>query len=195
MTGRIVMSSYESMRAAGTSVVCLSPVSILRSTKVIDAIVDISGEIHPLFSCHAFDFEIWRSILLLPPLSVVLRRLDHRLGADGLNQGGMGAVAAPVMGPVADLAVGSFGESIIVELGIHAGFDLTAKAADDLVFDTPIKKLIPIHSKRLETTGIKELTITLQFKQTVVDAALGFYRSSFHKYRIFFFVDTIQTLT
>ncbi|KAF8067635.1 hypothetical protein FPV67DRAFT_1492691 [Lyophyllum atratum] len=25
MTGRIVMSSYESLRAAGTSVVCLSP--------------------------------------------------------------------------------------------------------------------------------------------------------------------------
>lgn len=27
MTGRIVMSSYETLRSAGTSVVCLSPVS------------------------------------------------------------------------------------------------------------------------------------------------------------------------
>ena len=27
MTGRIVMSSYETLRAAGTNVICLSPVS------------------------------------------------------------------------------------------------------------------------------------------------------------------------
>lgn len=93
----------------------------------------------------------------------------------------MAAVAAPVMGPVADIAVGSLGDSIIVQMGVHAGFDLTTKAANDLVFDKPIKKLIPIHSKRLETTGIKTLTITLQFKQTVQDAALGFFRSSLHK--------------
>jgi hypothetical protein len=92
----------------------------------------------------------------------------------------MASVAAPVMGPVTDLAVGSLGDSIIVEMGIHAGFDLTARAADDLIFDKPFK-LVPIHSRRLETTGIKTLTITLQFKITVEDAALGFFRSSLHK--------------
>ena len=31
MTGRIVMSSYETLRAAGTNVVCLSPVSVWMS--------------------------------------------------------------------------------------------------------------------------------------------------------------------
>lgn len=55
------MSSYESLRAAGTSVICLSPVSTLRyhdTPKAIDAKGNISGEIRHLFSCHAFDFEI-----------------------------------------------------------------------------------------------------------------------------------------
>ncbi|RDB16033.1 hypothetical protein Hypma_003440 [Hypsizygus marmoreus] len=120
MTGRIVMSSYESLRAAGTSVICLSP-------------------------------------------------------------GGMAAVAAPVMGPVSDVVVASFGDTILVELGLHAGFDLTAKAANDLVFNKPLNHVLPVHSKRLETTGVKVLLITLKYKHVVEDAALGFYRSSVHE--------------
>jgi hypothetical protein len=74
----------------------------------------------------------------------------------------------------------SFGDTILVEIGLHTGFELTTKAANDLLIEKPIKHAIPIHSKRLETTGIKELTITLKFKHTVEDAALGFYRSSIH---------------
>lgn len=41
--------------------------------------------------------------------------------------------------------------------------------------------MIPIHSKRLETTGVKTMLITLKFKHTVDDAALGFFRSSVHE--------------
>jgi hypothetical protein len=84
------------------------------------------------------------------------------------------------MAPVADVVVSSFGDTILVELGLHAGFDLTAKLANDLVFDKPLKKILPIHSNRLETTGVKVLLITLRYKHTMSDAALGFYRSSLH---------------
>jgi hypothetical protein len=85
------------------------------------------------------------------------------------------------MGPVADTAMATLGDSIVVEMGVHAGFDMAAHAADDLFIEGPIKQLIPIHSKVLETTGVKTLTITLKFLITVEDAALGFFRSSLHK--------------
>ncbi|KAJ7791956.1 hypothetical protein B0H14DRAFT_2933782 [Mycena olivaceomarginata] len=131
MTGRIVMSSYESLRAAGTSVVCLSP----------------WGDSSPL---------------LLP----CIRFRDLAVHTVIAATGGMAVV------------ISTFGDTILVEMGIHAGFALTADAANDLVIEKPIKAIIPIHSKRLETTAIKELLITLKYKITMTDAALGFYRSS-----------------
>jgi hypothetical protein len=85
------------------------------------------------------------------------------------------------MGPVSDAVVSTLGDSILVELGLHAGFELSTKIANDLLIDKSIKHVIPVHSKRLETTGIKVLLITLKYKHTVEDAALGFYRSSVHK--------------
>jgi hypothetical protein len=83
-------------------------------------------------------------------------------------------------------------------MGLHAGFDLGMKVsnrkwpngspyltlgqvADDLVIEHPIGKLIPSNDKRLITTAIKTMTITLKHKHTVTDAALGFFRSSVHK--------------
>lgn len=93
----------------------------------------------------------------------------------------MAAVAAPVMGPVSDAVVSTFGDTILVQIGVHVGFDLTTKVANDLVLDKAIKEAIPIHSKRLETTSIKTLLITLKYKHTMEDAALGFYRSSIHQ--------------
>ncbi|CAA7257329.1 unnamed protein product [Cyclocybe aegerita] len=84
------------------------------------------------------------------------------------SPGGVAAVAAPVMGPVADAAVASFGDTILVELGLHVGFDLSTKLANDLVFDKPINKLVPIHLKRLETTGMKVILITLKYKSTMM---------------------------
>lgn len=93
----------------------------------------------------------------------------------------MAAVAAPVMGPVSDAIVSSFGDTILVEIGMHVGFDLTTKVANDLILDKAIKAVIPIHSDRLQTTSVKELLITLKYKHTLEDASLGFYRSSLHK--------------
>ncbi|KAJ6486785.1 hypothetical protein C8R45DRAFT_869405 [Mycena sanguinolenta] len=146
MTGRIVMSSYESLRAAGTSVVCLSP----------------WGDSSPL---------------LLP----CIRFRDLAVHTVIVATGGMAVVAAPVLGPIAGEVISTFGDTVLVELGIHAGFSLTTAAANDLLIEHPIKAIIPIHSKRLETTAIKEIQITLKFKITMTDAALGFYRSSVHK--------------
>lgn len=85
------------------------------------------------------------------------------------------------MGPAADVVASSFGSSILVEVGMCAGFELTTKVANDLVFSKPIKYVVPLHSDMLETTGVKILLITMQFKHTMEDAALGFYRSSHHE--------------
>ncbi|KAH8830174.1 hypothetical protein DL96DRAFT_1668130 [Flagelloscypha sp. PMI_526] len=137
MTGRIVMSSYESLRAAGTSVICLSPTLLL---------------------------------LFLP----CIRFRDLAVHAIIVGTGGVAGVAAPVMGPVADVAVGAFGNTIIVDVALNLGAEGSTKPLDKLVFDR-------IKSPALETTGLKVLAITLKFKHTVEDAYLGFFRSSLHK--------------
>ena len=93
----------------------------------------------------------------------------------------MAAVAAPAMGPISDIIIGTVGDSLVVELGTHVGFELTTKVANDLVFDKTSNLLIPIHSARLQTTGVKMLLITLKYKHVVEDAALGFFRSSMHR--------------
>ncbi|KAF6757689.1 hypothetical protein DFP72DRAFT_989211 [Ephemerocybe angulata] len=77
-------------------------------------------------------------------------------------------------------ALSSFGDTILVELGLNAGFSLGTKMANDLVFDKPLGKLLPLHDARLETTTVKELTITLKFKLAMEDANLGFFRGSVH---------------
>ncbi|KAF8804729.1 hypothetical protein BYT27DRAFT_7259203 [Phlegmacium glaucopus] len=143
--GRIVMSSYESLRAAGTNVICLSP----------------WGDSSPLF---------------LP----CIRFRDIAVHTVVAATGGIAAVAAPVMGPVSDAVVTGLGDTILVELGVHVGFDLSTKLANDLILDKAFSGVIPIHSNRLETTAVKVLLITLKYKHTMDDAALGFYRSSLH---------------
>ncbi|KAI5888569.1 uncharacterized protein SCHCODRAFT_02637077 [Schizophyllum commune H4-8] len=147
MTGRIVMSSYESFRAAGTSVVCLSP----------------WGDSSPL---------------LLP----CIRFRDLAVHGVIAATGGTAAIAAPVMhGPLADMIVSTVGDSILVELSMEAGFKGATSLANDLVFDKTAKLLIPLHAGILETTGVQVLTITLKYKHTRDDAALGFFRSSVHE--------------
>jgi hypothetical protein len=69
----------------------------------------------------------------------------------------------------------------LVEVGLAAGFDLSTTVADDLIIAHGVSAVIPIHSKRLETTSVKTLLITLKYKHTIEDASLGFYRSSLHK--------------
>ncbi|KAJ2922144.1 hypothetical protein H1R20_g14950, partial [Candolleomyces eurysporus] len=84
------------------------------------------------------------------------------------------------MVPVSELAVASFGSTILVELSLQAGFSITTKVANDLVFSKTLNKILPIHSERLETTAIKELIITLKLKLAMEDAQLGFFRSPIH---------------
>lgn len=145
MTGRIVVSTYESLRATGTSVICLSP----------------WGDSSPL---------------LLP----CLRFRDLVVHTVVAATGGMAAVASPAMGPISDMVVDSFGDTIFVELGSHAGFEAVVWAGNDLFIDKPMNKIIPVHEANLTTTGVKILTITLKYKHTVEDAKLGFFRSATH---------------
>lgn len=98
------------------------------------------------------------------------------------------------MGPVSDAVVSTFGDTILVEMGMHVGFDLTAKVANDLVLDGAIKQVVPIHSTRLETTGVKTMTITLKYKHVPEDASLGFYRSGVHKCVSAFSIGFVSTL-
>ena len=84
------------------------------------------------------------------------------------------------MGPISDAVVNTFGDSILVEIGVEQGYEVTTKVANDLVLEHTIKHMIPSPSGRLETTGIKTLLITLKYKHTIEDASLGFFRSSIH---------------
>jgi hypothetical protein len=97
-----------------------------------------------------------------------------------LAQGGAAAIAAPVLGPVADVFVSTLGDSIAVEVGAHATFKLATEFGNDLLFEKPIKALTR-HEGVLATTAVKDVLITLKYKHTMTDAALGFFRSSLHK--------------
>ncbi|EIN08796.1 hypothetical protein PUNSTDRAFT_120371 [Punctularia strigosozonata HHB-11173 SS5] len=144
MTGRIVMSSYETLRSAGTSVICLSP----------------WGDSSPL---------------LLP----CIRFRDLAIHAAIVATGGAATVAAPVMGPVTDVVIGTFGDTIAVELAEIAGYEVAVRLGDELI-SHGISNSIPMHSKVLETTSVKTMTITLKYKHAHEDANLGFFRSGLH---------------
>ncbi|KAJ7637051.1 hypothetical protein FB45DRAFT_789284 [Roridomyces roridus] len=146
MTGRVVLSSYESLRAAGNLVACLSPL----------------GD---------------SSILLLP----CIRFRDIAVHTVVVATGGAGIIAAPVLSQISAEVFSVLGDTILVELGLHAGFKLGTMAVNDLLIEHPLKAIIPIHSERLESTAVKVLQITLKYRGTMTDASLGFYRSSIHK--------------
>jgi hypothetical protein len=69
--------------------------------------------------------------------------------------GGVAAIASPALDPVSDVLIGAVGDSLLVEVGLHEGFALGTKAADDFVFDGAAKVLVPLHSRVLETHGVK----------------------------------------
>lgn len=85
------------------------------------------------------------------------------------------------MGPAADIATSAFGGSILVEIGLSAGFQATAKTAHELVVSKTLNRIIPEHAEKLITTGVKVVTITLKHKLTLEDANLGFFRGSKHE--------------
>jgi len=146
MTGRFVISSYQSLKAAGTSVVCLSP----------------WGDSSPL---------------VLPCIRVRDLALKTAVAATG----GTAQVLGPVMDPVADLVISSAGDTVLVENCLDIGFNLATKGTDFLFIDEPVDHVIRVHSNLSETTGVKAKKITLKYKHTIEDAALGFYRSSVHQ--------------
>lgn len=74
----------------------------------------------------------------------------------------------------------SLGDTILVELGLHVGFEAAKSAADELLIDKPLNKIIPVHEANLSTSAVKVLTITLKYRHSVEDAKLGFFRSSTH---------------
>ncbi|KAG6807008.1 hypothetical protein H0H92_009170, partial [Tricholoma furcatifolium] len=87
------------------------------------------------------------------------------------------------MDPVLDAIAQTLGDSIVVEIGTHTSAELSTKIANDLVFYKPINAIIPIHSKRLETTGVTKMLIMLKYKHIREVAALGYYRGSVHEDR------------
>lgn len=95
-------------------------------------------------------------------------------------KGGVAAIAAPVMDSVSDALVSSAGESILVEMGLHAGFEVSVQTANETIGDKAVEQVVGEHAKAKAKVGVKTVTITLRYKHTMEDAALGFFRSSVH---------------
>ncbi|KAF8321537.1 hypothetical protein DL93DRAFT_2130017 [Clavulina sp. PMI_390] len=152
MIGRIVVSSLATLKATGTNIICLS-----------------WGDSSPLI----LPCIMWRDVILH---TVVVAT------------GGTAAIAAPAMSPLMDTVVSTIGDSIVVEMGLHTGFEISTKASNTISPNKarttnmyhPVKHAIPVHSKKLETTGVKTLLITAPYKHNQLDAALGYFRASVH---------------
>ena len=54
------------------------------------------------------------------------------------------------------------------------------QVANDFLISEPLDRLIPAHDKRLETTAVRSLTITLTYKHLIEDASIDFFRASNH---------------
>lgn len=84
------------------------------------------------------------------------------------------------MDTAAGAALDAFGSTILVEVGVLAGYDLGGSVANHYLVSKPIDKVLPMHSSRFETTAIKKLMITLKYKHILIDASVGFFRASSH---------------
>lgn len=158
--GRVVMSGYEGIRR-GSDVECLSPwgddsiiLPNIRGRDIAAAgLVAVTGGV-----------AVLAAPVLLP----------------------LGAIAAPLLAPLGAVAAvggaalggGIIGGTLIVEIGLAAGFAVGTAAANDLIFKGPFDKMIPIYSSRLQTTAVKVLVATIQYKHTMTDAELGYFRST-----------------
>lgn len=63
------------------------------------------------------------------------------------------------------------GDTIIVEVVLN---HLTNMIVHDCLSNL-VSSVIPIHSKKLETTAVKVLLITLKYKHTTENAQLGYF--------------------
>lgn len=85
--------------------------------------------------------------------------------------GGAAAIAEPVFDLVAD-EIGTAVGDIIAELVVEAGVKATTHAYE-MAVDEAVDCVIPPDSERLVTTAVKTLLITLKYKHTMANAALG----------------------
>ncbi|THH08180.1 hypothetical protein EW145_g2878 [Phellinidium pouzarii] len=86
--------------------------------------------------------------------------------------GSVVAIAALVMGPVSDVVLDTFGDSLLIEVRLSEGYDASTKIANDLVIDHTFKHAIPAPAASLSTTGIKHFLVTLMYKHTLCTARL-----------------------
>ncbi|KZO98656.1 hypothetical protein CALVIDRAFT_548985 [Calocera viscosa TUFC12733] len=144
VSGRLVLSTFESMRATGNSLACLSP---------------------------------WgdSSIMILP----CIRVRDVVLHAVVAATGGTAAVATPLLHVVGDTIVQAGLDTITVEVATMGAYHVAAHGVNEMLAEK-IGNRFPKHSRKLETTAVMSLLITLKHKHTMDDAALGFFRSSTH---------------
>jgi hypothetical protein len=91
--------------------------------------------------------------------------------------------------------VSTIRDSVVVELGFRVGFEVSTKVSTQYLSFFPSldgcgsttllrmtycsRSLIPVHAKRLETTGVKTLVITARYKHAQL-GALGYFRASNH---------------
>ncbi|KAG9035504.1 hypothetical protein FRB95_011210 [Tulasnella sp. JGI-2019a] len=146
MPGRVVMASYETLRATGTPVICLSP----------------WGDANPIqLPCVRFRDLVVHTVIVAT--------------------GGTAAFVTPALVPIADIGGSSFVSHIAVEVIGAASRTAITETGNWLVVEKPIELMLPRHSKKLITTSVKTLVITVKYKHIVDDAALGYFRSPEHK--------------
>ena len=91
------------------------------------------------------------------------------------------AVASLLMGPLSDAVTSSLGDSVLVEVGLHHGFELGAHAANELVADHAFERVVPVFkgAERIKTTAVKSVLVTLRYRRVGGDAAFVFFFSLF----------------
>ncbi|KAG8879605.1 hypothetical protein FRB97_001569 [Tulasnella sp. 331] len=125
--GRVVMASYETLRATGTSVICLSP----------------WGDANPV---------------QLP----CVRFRDLAVHTVIVATGGTAALVTPALAPIADMGGSSFVSHVAVEVIGAASHTAITEGGNWLVVEKPLEFMLPRHSKKLITTNVKTLIITVK---------------------------------
>ncbi|KAG8919848.1 hypothetical protein FRC01_001069 [Tulasnella sp. 417] len=152
LTGRVMMASYETIKATGKSVVCLSPVRVLLVTRLFGA----KGE------------------MLMGPVVTT----SITLGTGGTAA----IVAPAISPASDMLPGGSDAASFVTaQLISSAGKEVIDNAANWLLVDKPLDDLLRDHAHTLDGNSAKEVLITLKYKHVTKDAALGFFRSPQHE--------------
>jgi hypothetical protein len=102
--------------------------------------------------------------------------------------GGSAAVLEPAMGHVSDLVINgvieaqaTITETLLVEFALHEGFQAASDAVNDFFTSKAVKLIMHFRSPVLEAQSVKVVQITIKLQHIQEDAALGFFRGSFHR--------------